>query len=143
MNPEEVKKGLWELAYNLWWTWNPPARELFRSIDPILWKDTNQNPIELLQRTNLLGERLKSEDFLKHYNYVYSYFKFYMKRCSELSKRFEKPIIFLSPEYGLHHTLLIYAGGLGFLAGDILKESSDLALNLIGSGFQLFQSPTR
>lgn len=135
MEEEKVKEGLWELAYNLWWTWNPPAKELFRSIDPLLWKETKENPIELLRKTKLLENKLKDENFISHFKYVYSLYKTYMNRHSKYEDTYKKPIVFLSPEYGLHHTLLIYAGGLGFLAGDILKESSDLGFPLIGVGF--------
>src|SRR5262249_859409 len=46
-----------------------------------------------------------------------------------------RPIAYFSMEYGLHETLPIYSGGLGVLAGDHLKESSDLGLPLVGVGF--------
>ncbi len=45
------------------------------------------------------------------------------------------PIAYFSAEYGLHHSLPFYAGGLGFLAGDFLKEASDLGVPVIGLGF--------
>ena len=34
--PKEVS-GLRDLAYNLWWTWNPQARRMFAHIEPGLW----------------------------------------------------------------------------------------------------------
>ena len=132
---EEIKKSLEELSYNLWWTWNPTAKELFKRIDPLLWEEVKENPIRLLKETKRLEKVLQNPEFLKHYKYVNAFFKHYLEKHSVYSDRFKKPIVFFSPEYGLHHSLLIYAGGLGFLAGDILKESSDLDFPLIGIGF--------
>src|SRR5437588_12727131 len=39
-----------ELAYDLWWTWNPPAREVFRKLDYTLWRQTAHNPVLMLRR---------------------------------------------------------------------------------------------
>ena len=44
-------------------------------------------------------------------------------------------IAYFSAEYGLHHSLPFYAGGLGFLAGDHIKEYSDLGVPLVAIGF--------
>ena len=41
---------------------------------------------------------------------------------------------FFCAEYGIHASLPIYSGGLGALAGDILKEASDRALPLVAVG---------
>ena len=46
-----------------------------------------------------------------------------------------RPIAYFSLEYGLHRSLPFYAGGLGFLAGDHIRESSDLGLPLVAVGF--------
>ncbi|BDY11776.1 glycogen/starch/alpha-glucan phosphorylase [Hydrogenimonas cancrithermarum] len=46
-------------------------------------------------------------------------------------------------EFGLHHTLPIYSGGFGFLAGDILKETSDMGLPMVGVGFMYPQGYVR
>lgn len=132
---EEYEKILWELAYNLWWSWNPHAKKLFHQIDPVLWIETEGNPIELLRKTKLLEEKLRDHKFVSQLRFVYTIFRDYMTRHSAYKESFKKPIVFVSPEYGLHNTLLIYAGGLGFLSGDILKESSDLGLPFVGIGF--------
>ena len=39
--------GLRELAYNLYWTWHPDVRALFRRIDPTLWA-RHRNPVPVL-----------------------------------------------------------------------------------------------
>ncbi|BAT72346.1 starch phosphorylase [Thermosulfidibacter takaii ABI70S6] len=124
-----------ELSYNLWWSWNLPARRLFKMIEPILWEEVQENPIELLKKTTRLQERLESQKFLDYLEYVYSQYKCYLSKHSLYDDRFSNPIAFFSPEYGLHHSLLIYAGGLGFLAGDILKESSDMGFPMVAFGF--------
>ena len=46
--------------------------------------------------------------------------------------RSRSPVAFLCAEFGIHRSLPIYAGGLGVLAGDILKEASDRALPMVG-----------
>jgi starch phosphorylase len=143
MDDEKIIKQLEKLAYNLWWTWNPFVKQFFKSIDPILWKETKENPIRLLKESQLLREKFKDEEFIAKLKYIHSVFKFYMNRHSRYEDIYKKPIVFLSPEYGLHHTLLIYAGGLGFLAGDILKESSDLEFPMVGVGFMYPQGYVR
>lgn len=130
-----LREGLEELAYNLWWTWNPSAKDLFRSIDPILWERVKENPIALLTRTDKLEGLTNNGEFLKRFKYVFTLFKSYISKHSQYSDIYRKPIVFFSPEYGLHHSLLIYAGGLGFLAGDILKECSDMGFPMVGVGF--------
>jgi starch phosphorylase len=45
-----------------------------------------------------------------------------------------RPLAYLSAEYGLHVSLPVYAGGLGILAGDYLKECSDLGIPIVGVG---------
>ena len=47
--PVELEK-LSELARNIWWSWNYEATELFRDLDPALWKEVGQNPVLLLER---------------------------------------------------------------------------------------------
>lgn len=44
----EPLEGLKEIAYNLWWSWNPEAAELFQELDPALWKRFRGNPVKLL-----------------------------------------------------------------------------------------------
>ncbi len=38
-----------EIVYNLWWSWEPAARRLFRNLDVDLWNQTNHNPLRMLQ----------------------------------------------------------------------------------------------
>ena len=43
---------LGELAYNLWWTWNPDAQRLFARIDLNLWEHVSHNPVLFLRQIN-------------------------------------------------------------------------------------------
>jgi len=61
-----LKQFLEELSYNLWWTWNPIAKNLFKSIDPLLWEEFNKNPIKLLKESKSLEEVLQNPEFIKH-----------------------------------------------------------------------------
>ena len=51
----------------------------------------------------------------------------------------ERPIAFFCAEFGVHESLPIYSGGLGGLAGDLLKEASDQALPLVAVGLMYRQ----
>ncbi len=112
------------LTKNLWWSWYDPARQLFESIDPELWNKVDRNPIDLIDQLNLkkLRELTENEEFLGRMDAVYAEFQKYM---AAKPKDARPKIAYFSMEYGLHHTLKIYSGGLGILAGDYLKESSD------------------
>jgi len=133
--PDRIK-GLSEIALNLWWTWKPQAKELFKSINPFIWKETKHNPIKLLRSLSQedLNNLAQNENFLEQFDYVYALFQDYMNSKSILNDE-HLPVAYFCAEYGLHNSIPIYAGGLGFLAGDILKESSDMGLNMIGVGF--------
>jgi len=139
--PERINR-LGDLAYNLWWTWQPDAQDLFQSIDPVLWQASAHNPVVFLRDLPPLLLQAASVDlnFTEHYDRVVSAFDAYLapaetwygKAHADLVK---KPIAYFSSEFGLHETVPIYAGGLGILAGDHLKEASDLGLPLVAVGF--------
>ncbi len=133
--PDRIK-GLSDIALNLWWTWKPQAKELFKSINPFIWKETKHNPIKLLRSLSQedLNNLANDENFLEQFDYVYALFQDYLNSKSILNDE-HLPVAYFCAEYGLHNSIPIYAGGLGFLAGDILKESSDMGLNMIGVGF--------
>ncbi|WP_457565035.1 alpha-glucan family phosphorylase [Caminibacter sp.] len=134
--PQEIN-GIKELALNIWWTWNVRAQELFKRIDPILWRESSHNPLSFLKSVPFekLEKLTRDVEFMNEYNYVYTLFKEYMSDESVIADRNPLPIAYFCAEYGLHHSLPIYSGGLGFLAGDILKEASDMNLPMVGIGF--------
>ncbi|MCL1973895.1 MAG: alpha-glucan family phosphorylase, partial [Bacteroidetes bacterium] len=125
--------GLDTLSKNLWWCWNQEAKELFKSIDPLLWQKTEGNPIQLLDRIPLkrYQELEKEEGFVQRLDQVMEQFEAYMSRKSDLQG---PKIAYFSMEFGLDASLKIYSGGLGILAGDYLKESSDKGVRITGVG---------
>ena len=139
--PERLS-GLEELAENLWWSWHPAARNLYKRIDRRRWKESIHNPDKMLRElpVEILREMSLDPAFLRHYDLVLSQFRKYMSEngCSLLQDACPTntpAIVYFSAEYGLHHSLPFYAGGLGFLAGDYLKECSDLNVPLVALGF--------
>jgi len=140
--PRRINR-LCELAYNLWWTWNPEAQRLFARIDSVQWEKTNHNAIQFLRSVdpnrykNLINN---DRYFLEFYDRIIRQFDDYMKTkdtwfTREHSKYINQPIAYFSTEFGLHETLPIYAGGLGVLSGDHLKGASDLGLPMVAIGF--------
>lgn len=139
--PERIVR-LNELAYNLWWAWNPDAINLYRSLNRNLWDSVSHNPVEMLQSVPLHVLRNAAEDpeYLANYDRVMADFDAYMSSTDTWFTRNypgmqDKSIAYLSFEFGLHESIPAYAGGLGILAGDHLKESSDMGLPLNAIGF--------
>jgi len=139
--PERIS-GLVDLAYNLWWSWNPAAKMVFKQLNPQAWVESIHNPVRML--TELPAETMtvasKNPLYLRHYDIVLSRFRQELDRknswfTEHFSRDHGLTIAYFSAEYGLQHSLPFYAGGLGFLAGDHLKEASDLGLPLVGVGF--------
>jgi starch phosphorylase len=133
-------ENLREVAYNLLWTWNPETRELFRRLDRELWEDTNHNPVMVLGSVSQerLEEVAHDDGFRSHFERVYKSLQEYLKAKNWYSKNFSHSknfnIVYFSAEFGLTECLQTYSGGLGVLAGDHLKASSDLGIPLIGVG---------
>ncbi|MBE6291870.1 MAG: glycosyltransferase family 1 protein [Bacteroidales bacterium] len=123
-----------EMARNIWWSWTPEARDMFKSLNPTLWKECGQNPVLLLERLSYetLEELAKDEAILARINKVYKQFRAYM----DVKPNAERPsVAYFCMEYGLTHVLRIYSGGLGVLAGDYLKEASDSNVDMCAIGF--------
>jgi starch phosphorylase len=130
-----------ELARNLWWTWQPNVVNLFRDLDPILWRVTDHNPVEFLKKIApdqlerraaemALHSRIDNA-FRRLHEYLKNYDSWGATFASTLRSR---PVAYFSMEFGLHESLPIYSGGLGVLAGDHLKSASDLGIPLVGVG---------
>ncbi len=131
--PEKLSR-LEKLSRNLWWCWNESAKDLFRSIDQKVWFESGHNPLAVLDNVSLKRYQQLSEDpdFLARMNAVLDEFDAYM---AEKAKRTDPSIAYFCMEYGLDTSLKIYSGGLGILAGDYLKETSDMNVNLCAIGF--------
>jgi starch phosphorylase len=139
--PERIGR-LEELANNLWWSWHPQARALFRTLDYPLWRLSGHNPVKQLREisTDKLVVAAVDPTFLHLYDSVMTAFDAEMsEKDSWFSSKYpsvlDGPVAYFSMEFAIHNSLPIYAGGLGVLAGDMCKEGSDLGLPLVGIGF--------
>ncbi|MBN1662168.1 MAG: alpha-glucan family phosphorylase [Deltaproteobacteria bacterium] len=140
--PKNVSR-LRELAYNLWWSWNPRSLDVFATIQPRLWPEIGNNPVKMLEE--IASERLAASagnaSYVNLYARVMKEFDEYMEdktsterlqKCDDI--RWSSPIAYFSTEYGVHESIPIYSGGLGVLSGDHLKTASDLNIPMVGIG---------
>jgi len=139
--PYRVKR-LADLAHNLWWVWNPEVGKLFRDMDSVGWELSNHNPIVFLReiKREKFEDLIRDRYFLERYDRALREFDAYMKAPQTWTDQTypeltNQEIGYFSFEYGLHESLMVYAGGLGVLSGDHLKEASDLGLPLTAVGF--------
>ncbi len=131
--PQELM-SLQELAGNIWWSWNREAVELFETVgNGIPLEVFHHNPIALLDEMSLeTAQRLlEDKDFRSKLKSVEQAFRAYMK---EVPAKGSPRVAYFCMEYGLHISLRLYSGGLGILAGDYLKEASDLNVNMVAVG---------
>src|SRR5437763_3609724 len=136
-----VLEPLREMTFNLWWTWEPSARRLFRHLDPDLWNRTNHNPVRMLQlsRQARLEELAQDKSFLRELKQVHYAFRNYLARQDTYGKMgagaaIKRPVAYFSAEFGFHESIPNYSGGLGILAGDHCKSASDLDINFVAVG---------
>ncbi len=139
--PYRIKR-LGDIAHNLWWVGNPEVARLFKGIDALKWRQSNHNPIVLLRSVDrsVFEDLIKDRYFLDRYDQIVRDFDHYMSRKDTWYNRkypnnVGESVGYFSFEYGLHESLMVYAGGLGILSGDHLKEASDLGLPLVAVGF--------
>ncbi len=135
---KDIAREIRTVAYNLWWTWNVDARDLFRELSPQTFFRCNHNVIAMLEEISEqeLAARLLDPLLMGRARNVVEQFKKYMadtktwarKNARELSG----PVAYFSAEFGIHESLPTYSGGLGILAGDHSKSASDLGLPFIG-----------
>jgi starch phosphorylase len=137
-----ILEPLRKLAYNIYWDWNVEAKSLFQRLDRDLWRSTRHNPVLMLG--SISQERLlevaEDDGFIaqmeravaKLDNYLES--RIWYRRHRENNNNKKECFVYFCAEYGLAHSLPLYAGGLGVLAGDHLKSASDLGLPLVAVG---------
>ena len=130
-----------ELAQNLWWSWQPDIRAIFRELDPETWSLVYHNPVALLQRVppEDIARRVHDLEMQTRINQAHRRLQSYLKGgeswgLTHAGPILARPIGYFSAEFGLHQSLPIYSGGLGVLAGDHLKSASDLGLPLVAVG---------
>jgi glycogen phosphorylase len=126
------------LATNLWWSWHPEAAAVFQAVDPERWESSGHNPVKLLRDAGPLRLTQVARDaaLLGRAEALAHTLEADLARPFDTASgaSAERPIAFLCAEYGLHASLPIYSGGLGVLAGDVLKQASDSGLPMVGVG---------
>lgn len=144
-------EGLGRLAYNLWWSWDRPAWRLFQRVSHRAWRESGHNPIRMLVELpeEALATAAENDGFLAQYDAVMARFEkvqaipLTAKPSAAMPENLwfprtygteAAPLTYFSAEYGLDASLPVYAGGLGVLAGDYLKECSDLAVPIVAVG---------
>lgn len=139
--PDKLKK-LESLAYNLWWTYNNPAKDLFKMINPDLWEESVHNPIAVLASLDQkrINEIASDPVFLSRLESVWDLYMEYIQTPKWFEIRDDIPnkdkmlVAYFSMEYGLHESIQTYAGGLGILSGDHCKSASDIGLPFVAVG---------
>ncbi len=136
-----AQERLWALARNLWWSWDHDAVSLFRDLDPVRWRELNQNPVSLLLEFPLAKLESRAAELVLHsrINYAYRRLQEYLQADRTWGTRHAGvlrplPVAYFSAEFGIHESLPVYSGGLGVLSGDHIKSASDLAIPLVGIG---------
>jgi starch phosphorylase len=130
-------------AYNLRWSWTPGGGETFRTVDPRRWELCGENPVRLLTETSAatLERAAADAELVARGEALEEAIAADLARPAASAGPVmpERPVAFFCAEYGIHASLPIYSGGLGALAGDILKEASDRALPLVAVGLLYHQ----
>jgi starch phosphorylase len=136
-------ENLRNLAFNLWWSWNYDALELFRELDPELWETCGHSPVKMLRlvKQNRLESAAKDKGYRDRVEKVHQRLESYLNRketwfTRNLPKeKKDTPLVaYFSAEFGFHESLPNYSGGLGILAGDHCKSASDLGLPFVAVG---------
>lgn len=129
-------KPLAPVAYNYVWSWLPDGAAVFRDINPHRWELSGANPVRFLNdlwpSTQEAVER--NPELLSRIDALAEDVSAYLARPDRSRAGIDGTVAFFCAEFGLHVSLPIYSGGLGVLAGDILKEASDQALPMVAIG---------
>jgi len=146
---EPLRQKLERLTQNLWWTWRPEVRSIFRDLDLDLYQRAHRNPISVLRQidTRQMENRAMEVDVPARIDralrqldeYLHPVTTWGLFHAGPLSTR---PVAYFCAEFGLHESIPIYSGGLGILAGDHLKGASNLGLSLVGVGLLYHQGYT-
>ncbi len=140
--PETIR-ALERISCNYWWSWSPDGTATFRDLDQEVWNECEHNPRRLLKETSDYNLARMATDpvYVERVRRLAEGFDAYMSEgartwASEHAREISRgnPVAYFCAEFGVHHSLPLYSGGLGILAGDHLKSASDLGLPLVGVG---------
>jgi starch phosphorylase len=135
------------LAMNYRWAWTPGGSALFEAIDAHRFARCGGNPVRLLRDASardllrVEGDPVLRAAAERQRHDLEAHLAFPPRASGAASAR--RPIAFLCLEYGIHGSLPLYAGGLGGLAGDLLKEASDRRLPFVAVGLLYRQGSFR
>ena len=136
-------EALRQIAFNLWFSWNFDALELFKELDPVLWEECGHSPVKMLRliKQSRLEAAAKDKAYRDRVEKVHDKLEAYLNRkgtwfTKNLPKeKKDQPLVaYFSAEFGFHESLPVYSGGLGILAGDHCKSASDLGLPFVAVG---------
>ncbi len=134
----EALRPLAPLAFNLWWSWQPGGEDLWRGVDAERWDSCGHNPVRLLREATrrTLDRAASDANVLARMEALSRGLAEHLARPSAPSPpaTAAAPVAFLCAEYAIHESLPIYSGGLGALAGDLLKETSDRCVPIVAVG---------
>jgi starch phosphorylase len=139
----EGLEALRRIAFNLWFSWNFDALELFKELDPAIWEECDHSPVRMLRliKQSRLEAAAKDKAYRDRVEKVHDNLEAYLNRKNTwFAKHFpkekkDKPwVAYFSAEFGFHESLPVYSGGLGILAGDHCKSASDLGLPFVAVG---------
>ncbi len=124
------------LAYNYRWSWLPGGPELFAAIDRERFELCGQNPVRLLLEASAPVLRRAADDaeLVTRGRELEIVLRADLDRPPGSGLAAQRPVAFFCAEFGVHVSLPVYSGGLGALAGDILKEASDRAVPMVAVG---------
>ena len=133
--PVELRP-LARVAYNYRWAWADDGGEVFAAIDADRWARVGGNPVRLLSETDagILAHAAAQPGLADRAAALAALIDGDLAREAAGPVPVGHPVAFLCAEFAVHASLPIYSGGLGVLAGDILKEASDLALPMVAVG---------
>ncbi|HXU45646.1 MAG TPA: alpha-glucan family phosphorylase [Thermoanaerobaculia bacterium] len=139
-------RKLRELAQNLWWSWRPEIRAIFRELAPEIWSAVYHNPVAMLRRLNGddVARRVSTLEMQTRIDQAHRRLFEYLRGGNgwgslHASALLARPVAYFSAEFGLHQSIPVYSGGLGVLAGDHLKSMSDLGVPVVGIGLLYHQ----
>ncbi len=141
ITPQGLYDKCMELAGNLWWSWHPEVINVFRSLDPIRWRQLGHNPIALLREFTPERLEIRAAELVLYtrIDQAYRRMRQYMNTRTPWAQRNvgvlgSQPVAYFSLEFGVHESVPIYSGGLGVLSGDHIKSASGLGVPLVAIG---------
>jgi len=147
--PHLLQQKLQKLSQNLWWTWRPEVRAIFRDIDLAHYHKAHRNPLRVLRETDsaFLEQRAGEVDIQTRTDRALRQLNEYLNPVStwglvHAGTLQSRPVAYFCAEFGIHESIPIYSGGLGILAGDHLKGASNLGIPLVAVGLLYRQGYT-